>query len=515
MTYKSNQDWPHSFERPHSWDRRDEQWYIRYLELTKYKEEYGDCEVPNEWKKNKSLGLWVNKQRERKDQMASWRVELLNTLGFTWRIKSRIPWEDHYELLVDFKKNNGHLRVPSQDKNYSRLSKWTIVQRKRYRQGVLTPKRISLLELIGFDWQPTAKHLPWEEHYQALLAFKSQYGHCHVLKSEPGSRRLGEWVIDQRKFYKKGLLSEAKIKKLEAIGFCWDYKAFLMQQNWDKHYNLLVNYHRKYGTCLVSYEEKSYEHLARWVNKQRNCKEKLNDSQLARLNVLNFEWKGLQHKGLLNKDSLRAYHHIGWLNRFEELKNFKAKHGHFDIPNQPGYKKLHAWVIAQKKSFKQGTIPPDRLALLQGACFDLSTFYEKQWFRRYEQLKRFKSEQGHCNVSRRGENASLGNWVKRQKLLFRQEKLSARQIHLLDELGFEWIKPSLEEVWLRRFEELKDFKRQRGHYNVPQWGDTISLGRWVAKQRGHFKQGKLSQERIDLLNSIDFEWSYKGKNKKN
>ncbi|WP_299458525.1 helicase associated domain-containing protein [uncultured Microscilla sp.] len=39
----------------------------------------------------------------------------------------------------------------------------------------------------------------------------------------------------------------------------------------------------------------------------------------------------------------------------------------------------------------------------------------------------------------------------------------------------------------------------------------MKLSRWESKQRGRRKQGKLSKKRIELLDSIGFSWSLKGK----
>jgi hypothetical protein len=36
----------------------------RYQELVDFKATYGHCKVPNKYKQNKSLGKWINGQRE-------------------------------------------------------------------------------------------------------------------------------------------------------------------------------------------------------------------------------------------------------------------------------------------------------------------------------------------------------------------------------------------------------------------------------------------------------------------
>ena len=73
--------------------------------------------------------------------------------------------------------------------------------------------------------------------------------------------------------------------------------------------------------------------------------------------------------------------------------------------------------------------------------------------------------------------------------------------------------------WKRRFEELKEYKEVHGHCNVPQ---STDLGKWVKMQRENKHEADmknsgtvparkkpkpcLSQERIDKLESIGFQW---------
>ena len=73
---------------------------------------------------------------------------------------------------------------------------------------------------------------------------------------------------------------------------------------------------------------------------------------------------------------------------------------------------------------------------------------------------------------------------------------------MLESIGFEW--EPIDEAWIARFNELVDFKSENGDCNVPR--KQGSLGMWVGTQRMTYKKGKLSQDRIGLLESIGFEW---------
>ena len=126
-------------------------------------------------------------------------------------------------------------------------------------------------------------------------------------------------------------------------------------------------------------------------------------------------------------------------------------------------------------------------------------------------LKRFKDENGNCEAPQGyAENLQLGSWVANQRNKFRADTLSAERIKLLDEIGFSWNK--IDATRERRFAELVRFKMERGHVNVPKrFPENPKLANWITVQRRQRKNGKLSQERVQRLDALGFEWSPRNK----
>jgi len=65
-------------------------------------------------------------------------------------------------------------------------------------------------------------------------------------------------------------------------------------------------------------------------------------------------------------------------------------------------------------------------------------------------------------------------------------------------------RPEDPQRWTMRYHELCDYRDKFGHCNVP--AKVRPLGTWVMNQRARFKKGKLSQDRIQKLRSLDFRF---------
>lgn len=139
-------------------------WDKMYLELSHYKQMYGDCLVSRGFKLNAKLGRWVDTQRSfrSKGLLSKDRIEKLDKLGFAWKVGVRHgnQWYEAYNRLARFHQRYGHCRVPRQFPDDPRLGTWVQTQRtqhKYYQEGrsyaQMNEERIRLLDAIGFEWK--------------------------------------------------------------------------------------------------------------------------------------------------------------------------------------------------------------------------------------------------------------------------------------------------------------------------------------------------------------------------
>lgn len=165
--------------------------------------------------------------------------------------------------------------------------------------------------------------------------------------------------------------------------------------------------------------------------------------------------------------SFRAYQAENWTEKFEELIEFRAQHGHCNVPNAfPENMALAQWVKRQRYQYKlklekkRSTMSDERVQALEEVGFVWDS-HRAIWDERFQELVDYKAVNGHCNVpSRYTANRQLAIWVKRQRRQYkfytekRSSSMTLERIHRLEMIDFEW------DLRRRSEEELHDNRRR-------------------------------------------------------
>ena len=342
-------------------DRIGSNWDEHFGELVAYKAHHGNCNVPRHWSEQPGLGVWVTTQRGEKKagRLSQDRQRRLAELGFVWDTYEA-GWEEQFAALAQYKTQYGDCNVPQGWREQRGLGAWANTQRRMKRAGRLGFDRQHRLEALGFVWDPyEAVEANWEEQFAALAQYKAEHGHCNVSKERPENPKLGRWVSEQRRY--KETLSPERRARLEELGFVWTRQQ-TKKATWDEGFSALHTYHQREGHCHVPrlHREGGYR-LGIWVSEQRRDKETLPPERRARLEELGFEW------------SRKRMKRTTWDEQFAALAQYKAEHGHCNVPG--GWSEnpvLATWVTTQRDDKRTGRMSQDYQRRLKALGFEWS-----------------------------------------------------------------------------------------------------------------------------------------------
>lgn len=149
-------------------------WHETFQRLLTYKEDNGNCKVPNRYPEDVQLGHWVSSQRRQykavrmgdtqQTAMTAERIAKLEAVGFQWESSDprHLPWTVRYDELKAFVMTHGHCEVPMRWKKNVQLSNWVSKQRHDHKLRLrgtsqrLTDERFHLLNKLGFLWEAGA-----------------------------------------------------------------------------------------------------------------------------------------------------------------------------------------------------------------------------------------------------------------------------------------------------------------------------------------------------------------------
>jgi hypothetical protein len=354
-------------------------------------------------------------------KLSSERKRKLNSIGFKWDKGNfrEERWERMYAKLKAYKRQHGHCQVKQRED--FQLSVW--VQRNKSKKHTLTPDQIDRLNQLGFKWSHEVKREQWDTMYNRLKEFKKQYGAVRVKISEDKS--LYNWALDQRQLREQNKLSPDRLSRLNKIGFIW--KGEIEKQKmaeWEKMYKAFQAFRKKHGADYFL-KLKEDTALYRWVNGQAS-NEKMSAYKKKKLNAISFPWK--------RQDE---YWDLRWQKMFDQLKVFKDKHGHCDIPQKyPENQRLANWVHGQRAK----KLTQKKKEMLNSLGFSWKgEVKEKRWLQRVKEFTDLKRRNKHTGIR---SHTQLYSWIYQQNKHY--NRMPAPKKKLLKRLGIvpykEWFR---------------------------------------------------------------------------
>ncbi len=491
------------------WSVYDIKWYEYYNASVEYYNIHGNLLVPLRYTTNSNmkLGSWISHQRRsyKTGELSNDKIDLLEKIDMVWD-GMRATWDEMYKLAQQYYEENNDLSISSTSFTYhnASLGSWIVTQRNKYFKKTLSEKRIAMLNEIGMEWLYTNNpDYVWDKNYNTVLMFFSKYKHLYIpisYVSENGVR-IGVWLYDQKLKYERNELSEARKRKLD-----------LLDKTWLEPINTKSSFPEQ---AVLFYIKKAFPSAT-----------KLKSNEISEIDIYIPELKiGIEYDGPSHKNRVKADIKKSQVCNKLGIELIRIRDSVLPNINEKSYK-----IVLRDDSLEalgEGIIELLKYMRVTDIDVDIKRDYIKvsdnyiksidiDWYLKYEKLEDYYNKYGNINVPsnyKTSDGFSLGRWLSNIRSSIKHPnsqgvRLNSNKIELLDKLGMDW--SPIETQWKRVYNIAKDYYNKHENLLIPNnyvTDDNIKLGRWISTQRYSYKENKLSEEKIYLLEKIGMIWS--------
>jgi hypothetical protein len=292
-------------------------------------------------------------------------------------------------------------------------------------------------------------------------------------------------------------LTDEQYSRLSSIGMVWE-----IDDSWSAYYEKAKAFYKERGNLDIpaDYETKDGLKLGRWYRMRlQEYKNGILPDEKSKL----LEEIGIQKESVVKRN---------WERNYACARHFFEKNGNLavdsDYVTEEGIK-LGIWLSSQREKYKLGTLSEEQVNALEYIGIQWNRF-DSKWDSFYELAKIYFRENGNLLVPANYETADgvkLGSWVATQRNKYKNNKLSEIQIERLEKLSIVWNVSDI--AWEEGYCHAKEYRKNNGNLNVKNGyvcKDGFKLYSWVQNKRTAYKKGKLSSERIALLEALGIKW---------
>lgn len=445
--------------------------------------------------------------------MTEEKVNRLKDAGFEWIVSDKKRWLSE-DVTPPGKRKRGRPRKTAQMK----------MMEEQTAEVVKTEE--------GGDSSSTSKprtpkpiRQKWMNTYEKLKRYKAVHDTIEISSEETDEEliALRTWCKNQKNMHirwRQGHdvgMTQEKSDMLKELGMQFP-------PAWEDMYVKIVQYKAQHGDIEISTDYDPI--LAAWMARQNEVlgrhlsgkSTRLSDDQAMRLLGLGFQG-GRGSAAALAANSDGKVNVTGktvanqdfdtrWNEMLLQLRDYKAEHGHCNVPTSSGTDLAH-WVAAQRRMYNKLVAgKPGKRAVLDAVKMQRLTEIGFQfrprgsytnWDDQMKGLKKFREEHGHCRIP--VNHPELGSFVKLARRDYKNwingkpSSMTPEREAQLKEQGFIFEGGKTPQraagpikTWDERLEELLQYKAEFGHTVVPQ--NSGQLGAWVHSQRVHYKKFK-------------------------
>ena len=308
----------------------------------------------------------------------------------------------------------------------------------------------------------------WEIRLQEAKVFYEINGH---LRPEEGSS-FYNWISSIRTRKTQNSLSLNQIDEYESIGMIWN----LFGTQWSKNFEKAKLFYQTNGHLNL----KRGTPLNAWLvmNRTKNNANTLSQERIGKLDSIGMDWNPIETQ---------------WNKNFENCKLFYIANGHLLVKKGDP---LYTWIITNRGSKTANTLSQERIDKFDSVGMDWNPD-ATYWNINYDKAKLFYKTNGHLNTT----GSPINGWIISIRGSKAANTLSQERIDKFDSIGMDW--NPIGNQWNENFEKAEHIYRINGHLILKK-GTTLLY--WISTNRKNRSAAKLSQERIDKLDSIGIDW---------
>ncbi len=493
------------------WDPMRLQWELAFEDAQVYFNSFGHLSVPKDYKGHNGTNLnkWLSNQRSKyfhwgEGTLTTDQIERLESIGMRWHYHLS-KWDEMYLIAKDYFDNYGTLATPERfiTSEGIKLGAWLERQRRKNREGTLTPKQVRLLNEIQMCWDPYQEE--FDSAFSEAKSYFQKVGDLDVPStfiSETGFN-LGMWISNLRARYKHNKLSPENIQRLEKIGMRWSAADSPAQTSYAEQ--IVYYYIRKFFPDTI--------------NRYRALGIEL-DVYVPQLRVA-IEYDGYSW----HKDKIEADNQKNSICREHGIQLFRLREKACPILNG-----LSVDIIVRSLKIDDLILACQQLInsiyTIQGISpIPVINYYEDireirevyrhatndTWDQQFAEAKKYYEKNANLRVPYNYVTESgfnLGIWITNIRSAYAGHSgvgINQERINQLESIGMIWSVP--EEQWNTGYSAAMKYYVENGHLRVPIEYATetgFKLGEWISRQR---KQITLTQDHIEKLNEIGMTWN--------
>lgn len=262
-------------------------------------------------------------------------------------------WEKHFKKLKKYRMT--HEYEPSLRDN-PKLYLWLVAQKCKIKEGICLEDRKE--KILSLAFRGSYQDMIWEQNLEKLMNYHKKHNkYPNQRNKEPSAHQLGVWILKLRSDYRKGDLSDYRLKRLEEVNFVFEPTEY----RWLRFYNEVkkwIQINKEFPTVMSNV--RLYSWLRNQVENYSN--EKLEKPKIDMLNAINFS-------EFINLENQKKSREENWNEKFTEIKTFIKTNKRFPLINKTE-RKLGLWIHNQIIKYNKGKLSDEQLSKLNQIKFD-------------------------------------------------------------------------------------------------------------------------------------------------